>query len=144
MRVKPQPIDGQPAYVLVFDIGDEVIAELTAFANERDITGAHFTAIGAFRDVTLGYWRWDAKDYTRIPIAEQVEVLALVGNVARDEAGKPKIHAHVVLGKSDGSAHGGHLLEARVRPTLELILREEPNDLVRQLDPETGLALLAP
>ena len=89
----------------------------------------------------LGYFDWQKKDYTRIRIAEQVEVLNLTGNVALAD-GEPKLHPHVVLGKADGSAHGGHLLEGHVRPTLEVIVTESPVHLRRRSDPETGLALI--
>jgi len=54
----------------------------------------------------------------------------------------PKLHAHVVLGKSDATAHGGHLLEGVVRPTLEVVLTELPRQLHRRLDRESGLALI--
>jgi predicted DNA-binding protein with PD1-like motif len=75
-------------------------------------------------------------------VREQVEVVSLVGDVAQGDKGEPKVHAHVVLGKSDGTAWPGHLLEARVRPTLELILTESPLHLQRQHDPASGLALI--
>ncbi len=133
----------EKTYVLVFDTGDEVASGLLQFAEKANLRGAHFTAIGAFQDVTLGYFQWDKKDYKKIPIKEQVEVLSLVGNVALFQ-GKPKIHAHVVVGKSDGTAHGGHLLEAHVRPTLEVVIVEDPHHLTRQTDETTGLALLNP
>jgi predicted DNA-binding protein with PD1-like motif len=58
------------------------------------------------------------------------------------EKDTPKIHAHVVVGKRDGSAHGGHLLEAHVRPTLEVILTQSPVHLRRVFDPRSGLALI--
>lgn len=58
------------------------------------------------------------------------------------KSGRPQLHAHVVVGKSDGSAHGGHLLSARVRPTLEVVLVESPAYLRRETDEETGLALI--
>jgi predicted DNA-binding protein with PD1-like motif len=89
----------------------------------------------------LGYFDWLKKDYTRIPIEEQVEVLALVGDIALND-GEPKLHPHVVVSKADGTAHGGHLLEAHVRPTLEVIITESPTHLHRRSDPETGLALI--
>ncbi len=89
----------------------------------------------------LGYFDWQKKDYTRIPVAEQVEVLALVGDIALND-GEPQLHPHVVIGKADGSAHGGHLLEAHVRPTLEVIVTESPAHLQRRSDPESGLALI--
>lgn len=134
---------GERVIALVFEPGEEVIAGLRQFANEMNLTSAHFTAIGAFREVTLGFFEIESKNYKKIPIQEQVEVLSLVGNVAIHKD-KPKIHAHVVVGKSDGSAHGGHLMEAYVQPTLEVMVTETPHHLRRQTDETTGLALLAP
>ena len=128
-------------FALIFDKGDEVMKELTAFAEQQKLAGAHFTAIGALSEVTLGYFDRDRKDYTKIPVREQVEVLSLVGDIARQD-GKPKIHAHVVIGKRDGTAHGGHLLDARVWPTLELVLTETARPLARVSDRESGLALI--
>jgi hypothetical protein len=106
-------------FALVFDPGEEVTSGLRAFAAEATLTAASFTAIGAFQDVTLGFFDLERKDYRKIPIREQVEVLSLLGNVTVFQE-KPKIHAHVVVGKADGTAHGGHLMEAHVRPTLEV------------------------
>jgi uncharacterized protein len=128
-------------FALVFDKGDEVGSGLTAFAKERGLGASHFTAIGAFSEVTLGYFDRERKEYAKIPVREQVEVLSLIGDIALDR-GEPKLHAHVVVGKRDGTAHGGHLVEARVWPTLEVILEESPTHLRRTLDRETGLALL--
>lgn len=130
-------------FVLVFETGDEVTEGLKQFAQAEQLTAAHFTAIGAFQEVTLGYFDYEKKEYAKIPVREQVEVLSLVGNVA-EHKGQPKIHAHVVIGKRDGTAHGGHLMQARVRPTLEVVLIESPKHLIRKYDEETGLALIDP
>lgn len=132
---------GQKTFAVVFDTGDEVATGLLAFAKEKGLVGSHFTAIGALSDVTLGFFDWDKKDYRKLQINEQVEVLSLIGDVALNK-GEPKVHAHVVVSKSDGTAHGGHLIEAHVRPTLEVILVESPEHLVRKTDDETGLALI--
>jgi hypothetical protein len=131
----------QRTFVVVFDTGDEVLENLLAFAKENRLSAAEFTGIGAFSDAVLGYFDWQKKDYQRIPVDEQVEVLNLTGNIALAD-GEPKLHPHVVVGKADGTAHGGHLLEAHVRPTLEVIITESPAHLQRRSDPETGLALI--
>ncbi len=131
-------------YALIFEIGDEVNDTLTRFAEENDLDGAHFTALGAFRDAKLGYWNWDTRSYEENPVDEQVEVVSLVGNVARKEDGSAMVHAHVVVARRDGSAMGGHLLEAHVRPTLELMLTEDPAALRRRKDETTGLDLIDP
>lgn len=131
----------EKTFAVVFDTGDEVASGLLKFAQEHQITAAHFTAIGAFSRATLGYFDWQKKDYLKIEVPEQVEVLSLIGDIAVSE-GKPKIHAHVVAGKRDGSAVGGHLMEAFVRPTLEVIVEESPARLQRKFDPESGIALI--
>ena len=130
-------------FAVIFETGDDPVAGLTRFAAEQQLAASSFTAIGAFSEAQLGYFDWEKKDYERIPVKEQVEVLALVGDIALQD-GKPKLHAHVVLGRRDGSACGGHLLEARVRPTLEVILTESPAHLRREYDPRSGLALIRP
>jgi len=132
---------GTKTFVLVLNAGDEVTKELLAFSRSRGIAAASFTGIGAFQRVTLGYFEPQQRDYLRIPITEQVEVLSLLGNLAIGDDG-PKLHAHVVVGKRDGTAHGGHLLDAHVRPTLEVVLVETPAHLRRRSDPATGLALI--
>jgi predicted DNA-binding protein with PD1-like motif len=131
----------QKTFALVFDKGEEFIGALTSFAEANGMDGSHFTAIGAFRDVVLGYFDRQKKQYQEIPVEEQAEVLSLIGDIALNK-GKPKVHAHVVIGKADGTAHGGHILRAHVWPTLELILTESPKRLCRITDEETGLALI--
>jgi len=130
-------------FVLVFDKGDEVTAILLGFARENQLKASYFTALGSFSDAVLGFFERERKDYKRIEMQEQVEVMSLFGNIARDESGAHKLHAHVVVGKSDGSAHGGHLLKAHVWPTLELFLTETAEQLQRKVDEETNLALIA-
>ncbi len=132
---------GERTFALIFATGDEAIRGLTDFARERRLTAGHFTAIGAFSDLTVGFFDWEKKDYAKIPINAQVEVLSLVGDIALKD-GQPMVHAHVVVGTSDGTAHGGHLLEGHVRPTLEVILVESPTFLQRTHDAESGLALI--
>jgi predicted DNA-binding protein with PD1-like motif len=129
------------SWILVCDTGDEAMTALRAFARQEGLTAAHFSGIGAFSAVTIGYFDWDVKEYLPIRIDDQVEVLALTGDVALDE-GEPAVHAHVVLGRRDGTAAGGHLLEADVRPTLELMLSETPATLRKTYDRASGLSLI--
>ena len=134
--------EGEKTFVLIFAAGDEAIAGLTAFAKEKRFGASRFTAIGGFQEATLGYFNLEKKDYDKIPVGEQVEVLSLVGDVTLTEKNEPNIHAHVVVGRADGSTRGGHLIEARVRPTLEVVLIESPRHLHRKHDPNSGLALI--
>jgi predicted DNA-binding protein with PD1-like motif len=119
---------GPKSFALVFDTGDEAMSGLLSFAKEHRLVGAHLTGIGAFSQVVLGYYDWERKDYLKIPVDEQVEVVSLIGDVAL-EKDQPKIHAHVVVAKRSGFTAGGHLLEGFVRPTLEIVLTESPAHL---------------
>jgi predicted DNA-binding protein with PD1-like motif len=140
--MKSRSINQDPkTFVLVFDTGDEVAVLLKRFAQEQRLDASHFSGIGALSDITLGYFDPATKNYNRISINEQVEVLSLLGNVALEKH-ESKIHAHVVVGKKDGTAHGGHLIEAHVRPTLEVVIEESPQHLRRKFDEQTGLALI--
>src|SRR6202042_1524678 len=115
MKSKLLQPSGPKSFALVFDTGDEAMSGLLSFAKEHSLVGAHFTGIGAFSQVVLGYYDWEKKQYLKIPVDEQVEILSLLGDVAL-EKDQPKIHAHVVIGKRNGVAAGGHLLEGHVRP----------------------------
>ena len=132
---------GLKTFALVFDKNEEAKESLLRFATENELRGAQVTAIGAFSDVMLGFFDREKKSYQEIPIKEQVEVLSFVGNIIEKD-GKPMLHAHVVIGKSDGTAHGGHFLNGRVWPTLEMIVSEMPVHLRRVRDEETGLPLI--
>ncbi|HEY6967708.1 MAG TPA: PPC domain-containing DNA-binding protein [Candidatus Angelobacter sp.] len=133
--------DGLRTFAIVFDEGDEVRETLLEFARTQRFADAHLTAIGAFSEVKLGFFDRQQKTYKTIPINEQVEVLSFSGNIVQSD-GKPALHAHVVVGKSDGSAHGGHFLGGKVWPTLEMLVSEMPVHLRRSHDEEGGLALI--
>ena len=132
---------GGRKFVLVFETGDEVAAGLLNFAHENNIKTAFFVGVGACQKVTLGFFDLEKKDYEKRAIDEQVEVMSIAGNIATYE-NEPKIHAHIVIGKRDSTAHGGHLIEAVVRPTLEIFVTESPLKLTRTLDVETNLPLI--
>lgn len=131
-------------YVVIFETGDELAAGLNRFAADQKLAGSSFKAIGALSQVRLGWFDWESKEYRpSVVLNEQVELVSLIGDIALKD-GKPQVHAHVVVARQDGTAHGGHLLEALVRPTCEVVLTENPRHLQKELDKESGLALIRP
>lgn len=132
---------GLRTFAIVLTTGEEVMSSVTAFATEHQVRATQFTAIGALSRVVVAFFDWPTRQYRTIPIDEQVEVLSLLGDVTLDQ-GKPKVHAHIVLGKADATAHGGPLTEGLVRPTLEIIMTETPTRLRRRFDSESGLPLI--
>ena len=133
--------EGLKTFAVVMDKGDEVREKLLEFANTNRFADAHLSAVGALSEVTLGFFDRQQKSYKKIMINEQVEVLSFTGNIVPSD-GKPRLHAHIVVGKADGTAHGGHFLGGKVWPTLELLVSELPVHLRRSQDEESGLALI--
>jgi len=136
-------IEDEPkTLVLIFATGDEIAGGLRQFAKSQVLRGSSFKAIGALSSARLGWLNWETKKYDPACVLdEQVELLSLIGDIALKD-GEPQVHAHAVVGRSDGTAHGGHLLEARVRPTCELMLTESPTHLQKKFDPKSGIALI--
>lgn len=129
-------------YVLVLDPGEEAVAAITRFARDKGIVGASLTALGAFERATVGWFDLAARTYRPIPIDQQCEVLSVIGDIARGDDGQASLHLHAVLGLSDGTTRGGHLLDGIVRPTLEVIIVEAAAELRRKRRPELGIALI--
>jgi predicted DNA-binding protein with PD1-like motif len=143
MKCKLINEDNQRTWMVVFHTGEEAAEGLLHFARKKELAASQITAIGAFSEVDLGYFDIEKKDYEKIQIREQTEVLSLIGDITLGEHG-PKVHAHAVLGKRNGTACGGHLLRGIVRPTLEVVITESPVHLRRKHDPRSGLALIDP
>ena len=128
-------------YVVVCDPGDEAVSALAQFARSERLEAAQITAVGAFEHATVGWFDRAARDYRRIRVDQQCEVLSLLGDIAEGQDG-PIVHMHVVLGLSDGTTRGGHLLEGRVFPTLEVVVTETPAQLRKVMRPDIGIALI--
>ena len=116
---------GQRTFVVVLSTGEEVFSSLNDFLKRENVHAAQLTAIGALSELVLMYFDWEKKEYQKRPVKEQVEVASLIGDVAEGPDGAPTLHIHIVVGTRDGSAKAGHLGEARVRPTLEVIVTGE-------------------
>jgi uncharacterized protein len=100
-----QVADNPKTFAVILDTGDEVLSSLRAVAQTEKLAGSSFKAIGALSDVELGWFNWEARKYqTAVKLQEQVELLSLIGDIAMKD-GEPQVHAHLVIGRKDGSAH---------------------------------------
>jgi uncharacterized protein len=136
---------GEPAkgYAVIFYQGDEAFSGLLEFAEKYQVTSAHFTAIGALNGATLGWFDPQRKMYKKIPIVGQHEVIGMSGDIALFQ-GKPVVHTHMIVGGKDGTTRAGHVLDAYVSPTLEVMVTVDPITMQKRLDPATDLTLIDP
>ena len=137
------PGEATKQYAVIFYQGDEAFSGLLAFAEQYHVTSAHFTAIGAVSGATLAWFDPQRKMYKKIPIVGQHEVIGMSGDIALYQ-GKPVVHTHMVVGSPDGTTQGGHVLDAYVSPTLEVMVTVDPRAMQKRFDPETDLTLIDP
>src|ERR1700721_2135311 len=145
-KMKVQLLTSEEAtkqYGVIFYQGDEAFSGLLEFAEKYHVTSAHFTAIGAVDGATVGWFDPQRKMYKKIPINGQHEVIGMSGDIALYE-GKPVVHTHMLVGNPDGTTSGGHLLEAYVSPTLEVMVTVDPVTTQKRFDPATDLTLIDP
>jgi uncharacterized protein len=133
---------GKRTFAVVLQTGGEAMRCLQDFAVKELIGGPQVTAIGALSGGQLAYFDGEQKQYRPVPGAEQVEV-ASAGRGYRHRPKRPAQRACPCRAwRRDGRALAVHLLEARVRPTLEIIITESPAHLCKAKHAESGLALI--
>ena len=130
-------------YAVIFYQGDEVYSGLQEFAEKYHVTSAHFTAIGALDDATVGWFDPQRKMYKKIAINGQHELIGMSGDIALYQ-GRPVVHTHMVVGGPDGTTRAGHVLEAYASPTVEAMVTVDPVTMQKRLDPATDLTLIDP
>jgi predicted DNA-binding protein with PD1-like motif len=128
----------ETGFLMVLDPGDEMIASLKKLAEAERIGEASFTAIGAVRDVVLGYIELESKSYLRREFgSDSMELVSAIGNLARLD-GEPVVHCHATVGDHEMHIYGGHLFQAVASVTVEIFLRVYDGEIIRRFDPASG------
>lgn len=130
-------------HFLVLKKGEELIASLSSFLQEKEITAGSITGLGAVENVDIAYYDLPTKTYLRKMFPDVYELLSATGNAAMLD-GKHFPHVHVVIGDRDYRTLGGHLFSATVAATVELSIIQMPFRVERAHDEETGLKLCMP
>jgi uncharacterized protein len=107
-------------FTVRFSAGDEILSGLYDLVEKRGITSGHITGIGGLAPgALLGWGDPEIGGFKRIEIEDKTEIVSLLGDIALRN-GEPYVHVHMIVGASDGSTRGGHLIEARIAPLGEL------------------------
>ena len=121
--------------------GEEVVTTLSSFVAEQKIMGGFVFGLGAFKDLTLGYFDSHKKEYIKRFFPEDLEFGNLTGSISFLE-GKPFVHAHVTAAGTDFKAVTGHLFSATISATGEFFVIPSESKIERKPDSDTGLNLL--
>mgnify|MGYP005814650289 CR=1 FL=1 len=135
--------NGTRTWAVIFAPGDDPMVGLGNFAAEHNIHAAQITGIGSLESAEIEWLNHQTKKFKAMTITHQHEVLSFLGNISVYQ-NKPVVHVHVALGDGSGHAHGGHLITAKVWPTLEVIVNEFPSAMVKRPAPELGITVIDP
>ena len=124
------------------DKGDEVLSSLVKICEQKQITAAQIQGIGGCEKAVVGVFDLEKKDYNREEVNALLEMLSLDGNVTLYE-GKPFIHAHASFAyKADNGSTAvlcGHLLEAVIGLTGEIVITPADGRITRRYDEALGI-----
>ena len=129
------------AYIVRMDRDEEILAQLKIFAEKEQVKLASVTALGAVKDFTIGVFDTSAKAYHSNRFQGVYEIVSLVGTINTKD-GDFYCHLHMCAGDQEGHAFGGHLNEAVISATCELVITLLDGRVERVMDPEIGLNLM--
>ncbi len=127
-------------YIIKINDGQPLIKSLKDFCRQKNINFALVSGIGALRKATLGFYMPDKKEFRLKNFSEQLSLSGLSGNIS-SSGEKTEIHLHAVIADDDFKANAGHLQEAEVSQSVELILETSGEKIQKNFNPETGLIL---
>lgn len=128
-------------YFVRIDKGEEIVFQLNKVCEEFDIKLGKISAIGAVNKAKIGFFDFAAKEYNTTILAGDHEITSLLGNITTMDK-KIYLHLHINLADDQQRTFGGHLNEAFVSATCEVIIEEFSGEVNRSRDETLKLNLL--
>ena len=122
------------------DKGEEILEQVKEIALKEKIRLASVQALGAIDRFTVGVFKTDEKKYLSNEFKGSFEIVSLTGtiNTMNDDF---YCHLHMSAGNDKGEVFGGHLNQAMVSATCEMVITIINGNVDRYHDDEIGLNL---
>lgn len=124
------------------DKGEEVLEKIKEISLKENIKLASVRALGATNDFTVGVFKTDEKKYYSNEFKGNFEIVSLTGTINTMD-GEFYTHIHMSAGNDKGEVFGGHLNEAIVSATCEMVIYIIDGEVDRIHDEEIGLNLFS-
>jgi hypothetical protein len=118
--------------------GDLINESLRLIAVEENILNAWINGIGAIDNVKVGYMDVNNKKYQKRNFDEHYELLSLIGNITYKD-GEPFVHTHVTFSNAEYNVFGGHLFDAKITATGEIVLSLTDSKIDREYNENIGI-----
>ena len=125
-------------YLVRLDPNEEIVSSLADVAEKNGIRIAMVQGLGAVKKVVMGVYNVERQEYKANTLEGTYEILSLTGTLDT-MGGKHYSHLHIAIGDAAGHAFGGHLNEAVISATAEIILTCMPGEIDREKSPAVGL-----
>lgn len=118
--------------------GQELAAEVTSYCRTNGITsGVVLGIIGSAEDIKLNFLKELPGRYVTEEYRGPMEIVCAQGSIAQ-KSGELSVHIHIQVSGQEWS-RGGHLVEAKVFSTAEVVIGELDFQIERFADEYTGL-----
>ena len=124
--------------VLRMDRGEEILETLKTVALKENIKLASVSAIGACDHFVAGVYSIPEQKYYKNEFNGVFEITALVGNI-NTMNGEYYAHLHITCADEKCNCLGGHLNEARISATCEMVINIIEGNVDRVKNPDTGI-----
>lgn len=128
-------------YFLRLERGEKVIETLKDFCTKNKIRCGYFFGIGALGKAELAHYIVENKKYTSKIFKQPLEIVNMAGNITRMN-NEVYLHCHITLSDEEMKAVAGHLKEATIAATCEIILVKLNASISRKFNDFIGLNLL--
>ena len=128
---------------LRIDKGEDVLEAINKVCKKEHVEAGYFQGIGACEKAVLSTWIPEKEDFVHHTITGMLEMVSLIGNVSTDKDGEPFSHSHAVFSclKNNGeiTVVAGHLKEAEISYTGEIVLTLSDEKISRMFDAKAGI-----
>jgi predicted DNA-binding protein with PD1-like motif len=125
-------------YIIRIDRGEEIVKAVNDICQKENITLGSLSGLGAVDRAKLGLYSIEKQEYIVNEFEGEYEITSLIGNVTTKD-GVPYLHMHMTIGDITGAVAGGHLSEAHVSATCEIVIRTAEGTIERELNSAIGL-----
>lgn len=124
--------------VMRIDRGEEVVETIKKFCEDQKITLGSISGLGAAGRVKVGLFDVEKKEYFSKVFEGDFEITNLTGNISTMN-GETYLHLHITIADHEMRAYGGHLNEAVICATCEVVIDVIDGMVDRSFNEEVGL-----
>lgn len=130
-------------FIISLKLGQDLFPSILKCLKDAQLESAILTGLGAVDDVEVAYYNLDTKSYQTKMFEGTFELVSLNGNMAYLD-GEPFLHIHAAIGTDEYQVYGGHIMQAKVGPSVEIAVTPLEGRMERSLDERCGLKTLTP